>query len=193
MPSTPDPASADVGPRTIYRGKAPERKPLRWLGLGLIGVCLIGLVMRGPEPSILAILVLSPLAVFAYSLFERWARRRIRQVDLEGSDLVLRPDFASARRVPLDSVGEWAVEEIALYSTGASYDANQAVQIDTGAEVTGPALVAVETATGQRIELVVEGARIDLNAFRGFAPAVVTELEQRKNGKGKSGISFKPM
>lgn len=193
MSITPAPASTQVGQRPIYRGKAPEQKPMFRLGFGLIGVCLIGLVMRGPEPFILAALVLSSIAVFAYYLFDRWGRRRIRQVDMDGTDLVLRTDFARARRVALDGVSAWGVEEIALYSTGVSYDANQAVQIDTGAEVTGSALVAVETATGQRIELVVEGAMIDLNAFRGFAPAVVTELEQRKNRKGKSGISFKPM
>ena len=187
MSNTPAPASIQVGRRTIYQGKAPEQKPMLWLGLGPIGVCLVGLVMRGPEPFILAALVLCPLAVFAYYLFERWAHRRIRQVDMDGTDLVLRPDFARARRVPLDGVGAWAVEEIALYTTG-KHDI-----IDRGLDVRGLVIVAVEAATGQRIELVVEGAKIDLNAFRGFAPSVVAELEQRKNRKGKSGISFKPM
>lgn len=187
MSNTPAPATNHVGRRTIYQGKAPEQKPMLWLGLGLIGVCLIGLVMRGPEPSILAALVLSPLAVFAYYLFDRWGRKRISQVDMDGTDLVLRPDFARARRVPLDGVGAWAVENIVLYTTG-KHDI-----IDRGLDVEGLVIVAVEAATGQRIELVVEGATIDLNAFRGFAPAVVTELEQRKNRKGKAGISFKPM
>ncbi len=187
MPNTPAPASTQVGRRTIYQGKVPEQKPMLWLGLGLVGLCLIGLVMRGPEPSILAALVLSPLAVFAYSLFDRWGRGRIMQVDMDATDLVLRTDFARARRVTLDGVGEWAVENIVLYTTG-KHDI-----IDRGLDVKGLALVAVEAATDKRIELVVEGAKIDLNAFRGFAPAVVTELEQRKNRKGKSGISFKPM
>ncbi len=193
MPRMQQSHPTSLGRRTIYLGKAPEQKPILWLGLGLTSLGLIGLAMRGPELVILAALVLAPVAVFAYYIFDRWGRRRIRQVDMDGTDLVLRADFARVRRVPLDGIGEWTVEEIALYSTGVSYDANQAIQIDTGAEVTGPALVAIETATGQRIELVAEGAEIDLDAFRVFSPTVVAELERRRNRKGKAGIRFKAM
>lgn len=193
MSQAQDPVSVYAGRRTIYRGVEPQRKPLIWLAFGLVGVCVIGLLMRGPEPFILAALVLSPVAVFGYYLFVVWGQKRVRRVELEAADLIIREGFGKERRLALSGLEGWAMEDVALYTAGVSYDSNQSVQIDTGAEITGPALTAREKATGNRIELVVEGAEINVEAIRAFAPTAIAELEKRSNRKGKAGVSFKSM
>ncbi len=190
MPNAQETAAAR---RTIYRGKEPQRKPLAYLAAGLVGVCLIGLLMRGPEPVILAALVLSPIGVFAYYLFAVWARQRIRRVDLDQGDLVLRTGFGRRRRVPLAQLTQWRLQDIALYTAGITHDPDQAGAIDTGAAVTGPALTARETGTGTRIELVVDDAEIDTRLFRTFAPDAIAQLEQRAARKGKAHVRFSTM
>jgi len=190
MADTQNAAPARTGRRTIYRGKEPQRKPLIWLAVGLVGTCVIGLLMRGPEPFILAAMFLSPICVFAYYLFVIWGQQRIRRVDFDDGDLVLKAGFEKERRVLLADLAQWRLQNIPLYTTGITYDSNQTVQIETGAEVTGPALTAHETLTGKRLELVLEGAKIDIEAFRMFAPDTVAELEKRAASKGKAHIRF---
>lgn len=181
------------GRRTIYRGKEPTRKPLIWLAVGLIGICVIGLFMRGPEPFVLAGMFLSPICVFVYYLFAVWGQQRIRRVDLDQDTLVLKAGFQKERRVSLADLTVWRLQNIPLYKTGITYDSNQTVQIETGAEVTGPAITADETQTGKRLELVLEDAKIDIEAFRMFAPDAVAKLEKRAASKGKAHIRFSKM
>lgn len=193
MAGREDQATTQAGRRMIYRGIEPQRTPLIWLAIGLIGVCVIGLVMRGPEPFILAALVFSPLAVFGYYLFVIWGQRRIRRVDLDGGDLVIRAGFEKERRIALAGLDGWALQNIDLYTAGGTYDATRQVQMDSGLAIKGLALTACETATGKRIELVVQGAEIDTEAMRSFAPAAMAELEKRRKSRGKAAVSFKEM
>lgn len=176
--------------RTVYRGAEPQRTPLVWLGIGLIALCLVGLYIRGPQPAILAALLLSPFAVYAYYLFDIWGRGRIRRVDLDGEELVLRAAFGKAWRVSVSDLDAWTLSDVALYSAGISYDAGQAVQIETGGGVRGTALTSRDMSTGARIELVAENAEIDLDAFRAIAPDAVAALESRAARKGKGHVRF---
>lgn len=184
------PPHAQTDRRTIYRGSEPQRKPLIWLAFGLMGVCLIGLFTRGPEPSILAALALWPVAVLAYFLFVVWGQQRIRRVDLDAGDLVIRAGFGKERRVALAGLEEWALEDIALYSTGVSYDSTQQVQIETGLEVKGPALTAREKASGERIELVVEDAEIHIEGLSSFRPGRHRRIGKTREAQGQGGCRF---
>jgi len=179
--------------RTIYRGKEPQRKPLIWLAVGLVGTCVIGLLMRGPEPFILAAMFLSPICVFVYYLFVIWGQQRIRRVDLDGGELVLFAGFQKERRVSLADLAQWRLQDISLYMTGAGYDPNSATHQTMDIGVKGPAITAHEMQTGKRLELVLEDAKIDIEAFRMFAPDAVAELEKRSAGKGKAHIRFTKM
>lgn len=193
MSSSRDAQLSRVGRRPIYRGKEPQRTPLFWLAAGLVGTCLVGLFLRGPDPFILAALFLSPACVFLYYLFLIWGQMRIRRIDLDHGDLIVQAGFQKERRIKLAQIGPWRLEDIPLYSLGLSYDANQSIQIETGAAVTGPALTARDRVTNTRIDLVLERAQIDLEAFRTFAPDAVAELEKRAARKGKSRINFGPI
>lgn len=193
MADTQNAAPARTGRRTIYRGKEPQRKPLIWLAVGLVGTCVIGLLMRGPEPFILAAMFLSPICVFAYYLFEIWGRQRIRRVDLDGGDLVLFAGFQKGRRVSLAYLTKWRLQNITLYMTGAGYDPNSATHQTMDIGVKGPAITAHESQTGKRLELVLEDAKVDIEGFRIFAPDAVAKLEQRAAGKGKAHIRFTKM
>ena len=186
-------APARTGRRTIYRGKEPQRKPLIWLAVGLVGVGVIGLLMRGPEPLILAAMFLSPICVFVYYLFVIWGQQRIRRVDLDGGDLILQAGFQKERRVSLADLTEWRLQDISLYMIGAGYDPNSATHQTTDIAVKGPALTAQEAQTGKRLELVLEDAKIDIEAFRVFAPDAFAELEKRSAKKGKAHIRFTKM
>lgn len=179
--------------RTIYRGKEPQRKPLIWLAVGLVGTCVIGLLMRGPEPFILAAMFLSPICVFVYYLFVIWGQQRIRRVDLDGGDLVLFAGFQKGRRVSLADLTVWRLQDVPLYMIGAGYDPNSATHQTTDIAVKGPAFTAQEAQTGKRLELVLEDAKIDIEAFRMFAPDAVAELEKRSASKGKAHIRFTKM
>lgn len=193
MPNEKETAPVRTGRRTIYRGKEPQRKPLIWLAVGLVGICVIGLLMRGPEPFVLAAMFLSPICVFAYYLFVIWGQQRIRRVEIDGSDLVLFAGFQKERRVSLADLAQWRLQDISLYMTGAGYDPNSATHQVMDIAVKGPAITAHETQTGKRLELVLEDAKIDIEAFRMFAPDAIAELEKRAARKGKAHIRFSTM
>ncbi len=180
-PSEATRVSTDAIPaRTIYRGRLPERKPLTWLGVGLTATCVVGLYLRGPEPAILAALLLSPIAVLAYYIFVLWGSGRIMRVDLADDRLMLHPGLGKPRQVRLSDLQMWALKDIAAYSTGGSYNAAFDDQAETGLIIRSPALVARDRETGDQIALFVDGATFDLAVFRAFAPTATEQLERHR-------------
>lgn len=162
-------------PRAIFRSGRPRQKREAWIFGALTALCAAGVIVRGPEPALVWGLVLLPLAGYALSAFlSREERDRIREVRLDGDALVLRSALRPPRRVPLSALSDWKLDKVEVW-------------VDDGLKEDWPALSVREADAEPRRYFLVDGADIDLDAFRSFAPVAVADLETlhaRRRGRG---------